>query len=97
MAGALETLCGQAYGAEQCKKLRIYTNAAIISYSGLYPNIYPMDVHRQITNTLRPRSNSLTYSSQILRMPHPSPVCIHYASTTSSLLPDSEPDPSISL
>nr|POF22808.1 protein detoxification 14 [Quercus suber] len=31
MAGALETLCGQAYGAEQYKKLGIYTYAAIIS------------------------------------------------------------------
>ncbi|KAM3681599.1 hypothetical protein ACJW31_12G009400 [Castanea mollissima] len=31
MAGALETLCGQTYGAEQYKKLGIYTYAAIIS------------------------------------------------------------------
>ncbi|KAI8534493.1 hypothetical protein RHMOL_Rhmol10G0094400 [Rhododendron molle] len=31
MAGALETLCGQAYGAEQYKKLGIYTYAAIVS------------------------------------------------------------------
>ena len=32
MAGALETLCGQAYGAEQYKKLGLYTYAAIISF-----------------------------------------------------------------
>lgn len=31
MAGALETLCGQAYGAEQYEKLGIYTYTAIIS------------------------------------------------------------------
>ena len=31
MAGALETLCGQAYGAKQYKKLGIYTYAAIVS------------------------------------------------------------------
>ena len=31
MAGALETLCGQAYGAKQHKKLSIYTYGAIIS------------------------------------------------------------------
>ncbi|KAM3681604.1 hypothetical protein ACJW31_12G009900 [Castanea mollissima] len=31
MAGALETSCGQTYGAEQYKKLGIYTYAAIIS------------------------------------------------------------------
>ncbi|GAB2214598.1 hypothetical protein Droror1_Dr00018953 [Drosera rotundifolia] len=31
MAGALETLCGQAYGAEQYQKLGIYTYTAIIS------------------------------------------------------------------
>ncbi|XP_058185288.1 protein DETOXIFICATION 3-like isoform X4 [Rhododendron vialii] len=31
MAGALETLCGQAYGAEQYKKLGTYTNGAILS------------------------------------------------------------------
>lgn len=31
MAGGLETLCGQAYGAEQYKKLGIYTYTAIIS------------------------------------------------------------------
>ena len=31
MAGAVETLCGQAYGAEQYKKLGIYTYAAIMS------------------------------------------------------------------
>ncbi|KAF5457066.1 hypothetical protein F2P56_021201 [Juglans regia] len=31
MAGALETLCGQAYGAEQYQKLGIYTHTAIIS------------------------------------------------------------------
>ncbi|KAJ7971251.1 Protein DETOXIFICATION [Quillaja saponaria] len=31
MAGALETLCGQAYGAEQYKKLGTYTYTAIIS------------------------------------------------------------------
>jgi MATE family multidrug resistance protein len=31
MAGALETLCGQAYGAEQYQKLGIYTYCAIFS------------------------------------------------------------------
>ncbi|KAK3001739.1 hypothetical protein RJ639_020271 [Escallonia herrerae] len=31
MANALETLCGQAYGAKQYQKLGIYTNGAIIS------------------------------------------------------------------
>ena len=31
MAGALENLCGQAYGAEQYKKLGIYNYAAIMS------------------------------------------------------------------
>ncbi|KAG5614408.1 hypothetical protein H5410_014232 [Solanum commersonii] len=31
MASGLETLCGQAYGAEQYKKLGIYTTGAIIS------------------------------------------------------------------
>lgn len=31
MAGALETLCGQAYGAEQYQKLGIYTYSAIDS------------------------------------------------------------------
>ncbi|KAL8146372.1 hypothetical protein AgCh_004203 [Apium graveolens] len=31
MAGALETLCGQAYGAKQHKKLSIYTYGAIIT------------------------------------------------------------------
>ncbi|KAM3284613.1 protein DETOXIFICATION 3 [Capsicum chacoense] len=31
MASALETLCGQAYGAEQYRKLGIYTTGAIIS------------------------------------------------------------------
>ncbi|KAL6960931.1 hypothetical protein U1Q18_038703 [Sarracenia purpurea var. burkii] len=31
MAGALETLCGQAYGAEQYQNLEIYTYAAIVS------------------------------------------------------------------
>jgi MATE family multidrug resistance protein len=31
MAGALETLCGQANGAEQYEKLGIYTYTAIIS------------------------------------------------------------------
>ncbi|CAL5324799.1 unnamed protein product [Camellia sinensis] len=31
MAGALETLCGQAYGAEQYQKLGIYTYASIVS------------------------------------------------------------------
>ncbi|KAJ8558358.1 hypothetical protein K7X08_005124 [Anisodus acutangulus] len=31
MASALETLCGQAYGAEQYKKLGIYTTGAMIS------------------------------------------------------------------
>ncbi|GFY86758.1 MATE efflux family protein [Actinidia rufa] len=31
MAGALETLCGQAYGAEQYQKLGIYTFASIFS------------------------------------------------------------------
>lgn len=31
MAGALETLCGQAYGAEQHQKLGTYTYAAILS------------------------------------------------------------------
>lgn len=31
MASALETLCGQAYGAEQYQKLGVYTYAAIIS------------------------------------------------------------------
>lgn len=31
MACALETLCGQAYGAEQYRKLGIYTYGAIIS------------------------------------------------------------------
>ncbi|KAF2290366.1 hypothetical protein GH714_012321 [Hevea brasiliensis] len=31
MAGALETLCGQAYGAEQYQKLGTYTYSAIIS------------------------------------------------------------------
>lgn len=31
MAGALETLCGQAYGAEQYQKLGTYTYTAIIS------------------------------------------------------------------
>ncbi|MCD9646094.1 hypothetical protein HAX54_035619 [Datura stramonium] len=31
MASGLETLCGQAYGAEQFKKLGIYTTGAIIS------------------------------------------------------------------
>ncbi|KAG5528050.1 hypothetical protein RHGRI_028849 [Rhododendron griersonianum] len=31
MAGALETLCGQAYGAEQYKKLGTYTYGAILS------------------------------------------------------------------
>ncbi|XP_054781448.1 protein DETOXIFICATION 14-like [Prosopis cineraria] len=33
MAGGLETLCGQAYGAEQYHKLGIYTYTAIISLS----------------------------------------------------------------
>ncbi|KAI9085578.1 hypothetical protein K1719_032421 [Acacia pycnantha] len=33
MAGGLETLCGQAYGAEQYQKLGIYTYTAIISLS----------------------------------------------------------------
>ncbi|KAG7981701.1 hypothetical protein I3843_04G009500, partial [Carya illinoinensis] len=32
MAGALETLCGQAYGAEQYQKLGLYTHTAIISF-----------------------------------------------------------------
>ena len=31
MAGALETLCGQAYGAEQYQKLGIYTYADVFS------------------------------------------------------------------
>lgn len=31
MASALETLCGQAYGAEQFQKLGIYTHCSIIS------------------------------------------------------------------
>lgn len=31
LAGALETLCGQAYGAEQYEKLGIYTYTSIIS------------------------------------------------------------------
>lgn len=31
LASALETLCGQAYGAEQFKKLGVYTYGAIIS------------------------------------------------------------------
>ncbi|KAG5528045.1 hypothetical protein RHGRI_028846 [Rhododendron griersonianum] len=31
MAGALETLCGQAYGAEQYRKLGTYTYGAILS------------------------------------------------------------------
>ena len=31
MAGALETLCGQAYGAEQYQKLGIYTYCAVLS------------------------------------------------------------------
>nr|XP_025885467.1 protein DETOXIFICATION 14-like isoform X2 [Solanum lycopersicum] len=31
MSSALETLCGQAYGAEEYRKLGIYTNGAIIS------------------------------------------------------------------
>ncbi|KAJ4847518.1 hypothetical protein Tsubulata_003936, partial [Turnera subulata] len=31
MAGGLETLCGQAYGAKQYKKLGIYTYSSIIS------------------------------------------------------------------
>ena len=31
MAGALETLCGQAYGAEQYEKIGIYTYCSIIS------------------------------------------------------------------
>lgn len=31
MAGGLETLCGQAYGSQQYKKLGVYTYSAIIS------------------------------------------------------------------
>ncbi|XP_022141852.1 protein DETOXIFICATION 1-like [Momordica charantia] len=31
MTGALETLCGQAYGAEQYQKLSVYTHSCIIS------------------------------------------------------------------
>ena len=46
MTGTLETLCGQAYGAEQYQKLGIYTYTDIFSYSSLYPNIYPMNVHK---------------------------------------------------
>ena len=55
-----------------------------------------MDVHRQITNTHRPRSNNLTYSSQILHMPHDIPnlfayailqPLVHYYQTPSLILP----------
>ncbi|KAF2313821.1 hypothetical protein GH714_013656 [Hevea brasiliensis] len=39
MAGALETLCGQAYGAEQYHKLGTYTYSAIISLVMICPPI----------------------------------------------------------
>ena len=37
-------------------------------YSGLYLNIYFVDVHGQGTNNHRPRSLKLTYSTQILHL-----------------------------
>ncbi|MBA0692914.1 hypothetical protein Goari_010436 [Gossypium aridum] len=39
MAGGLETLCGQAYGSQQYKKLGIYTYSAIISLILVCPPI----------------------------------------------------------
>ncbi|GMI63657.1 hypothetical protein like AT1G15150 [Hibiscus trionum] len=39
MAGALETLCGQAYGSQQYKKLGLYTYSAIISLVLVCPPI----------------------------------------------------------
>ncbi|KAK8643821.1 hypothetical protein V6N13_013098 [Hibiscus sabdariffa] len=39
MAGALETLCGQAYGLQQYKKLGLYTYSAIISLVLVCPPI----------------------------------------------------------
>ncbi|KAL4332294.1 hypothetical protein GQ457_07G014540 [Hibiscus cannabinus] len=39
MAGALETLCGQAYGLQQYKKLGLYTYSAIISLLLVCPPI----------------------------------------------------------
>ena len=39
MAGGLETLCGQAYGSQQYKKLGVYTYSAIISLILVCPPI----------------------------------------------------------
>lgn len=39
LAGGLETLCGQAFGARQYQKLGIYTNSGIISLIAICPII----------------------------------------------------------
>lgn len=39
LAGGLETLCGQAYGAQQYQKLGVYTHSAIISLTLVCPPI----------------------------------------------------------
>ncbi|KAJ6855432.1 hypothetical protein NC651_040175 [Populus alba x Populus x berolinensis] len=73
LAGALEALSEQAYGAEQYQKLGTYTYCAIISLilvclSNL--NILSMDVHRQASYPCRSRPFNLPCRSQILYLPH---------------------------
>ena len=66
------------------KNRNLYLHHHHLSYSGLYPYIYPMDIHRQITNTHRTRSNNLTYSRHTVYAS--SLTCLHKLYLTTNLL-----------
>ena len=61
MASALETLCGQDYGAKQCSKLRNSDlHWHVLAYRDLSSNLCHMDLHGKTAHFLRPRPFNFT-------------------------------------
>ena len=60
MVSALETLCGQAYGAKQYQKIGVQTYTAIFSDPSLSPSIFDMDLHGKVTKIYMPRPSNFS-------------------------------------
>ncbi|KAK6128486.1 hypothetical protein DH2020_037770 [Rehmannia glutinosa] len=93
MAGALETLCGQAYGAEQYQRVGTFTYGAIMSLAGVFTCISFMDLHGQVIDIHWPRSFNLHGSWQVCGISHSITISLRNSSVSGSLLADSKCDP----
>ena len=60
MASALETLCGQAYGAEQYQKVGVQTYTAIVSLTLVCLPLSLLWIYRGYTDVHGPRPCDLT-------------------------------------